>query len=380
MKNILFVVFLFLPFVSYSQVVSHSLEDSILTVFMKSDTTNKLSDFQSKEAIQRDTIIIKYPPKSLNFIFLDVDSLECSNIDITQARGRRVIGTVSSTSDKLYFTTERIIWDKDNLYIFKEDKVISSLFILNEVDIKKAIQIKEQEIKDSLNRISAIEYHQRRFEKLKEPQENLTEKDKKNIDKIYSKIKLPDGKKKKIGNHKLIDKTEIANIHWIEYLHFLLEDSLGKGYVVSLPDSTVWNKLHNSYELDYHYLRHPVYKDFPVVGITYEQAQHYCIWRANMVNDFLRERNIDKDYEVIVYYRLPTEEEWEYVATKYILNKKSKEHVAEMTSEKGIAKGGSFAHTLEECAADRVQVYDSPQAWLGFRCVGEVVVRKKETE
>ncbi|AFM02547.1 hypothetical protein Fleli_0036 [Bernardetia litoralis DSM 6794] len=219
-----------------------------------------------------------------------------------------------------------------------------------------------------------------RFQYSRGHQENLTDEDKKKIAKIYSKLKLSDGVIGKLNDYKKIEYTKVTNTQWMEYLSFLLKDSVTEQYLNALPDTMIWNKFYQNGTVDYHFLRNPAYKDFPVVGITYEQAQNYCIWRGDMdtksVNE--KQRKKYKDYELILSYKLPTQEEWEYAVPKYDLNKESKSKVAEMTSEKGIAKGGSFAHTLEECAADKVQVYDSPQAWLGFRCVAEVVVRKKE--
>jgi formylglycine-generating enzyme required for sulfatase activity len=44
-------------------------------------------------------------------------------------------------------------------------------------------------------------------------------------------------------------------------------------------------------------------------------------------------------------------------------------NVAEMTSEPGIARGGSCIHTAAECQAGAANTYDGPQFWLGFRVV-----------
>ncbi len=44
-------------------------------------------------------------------------------------------------------------------------------------------------------------------------------------------------------------------------------------------------------------------------------------------------------------------------------------NVAEMTSTKGIAKGGSWFHSLEESKITNHQTYDNPTLWLGFRNV-----------
>ncbi|MFM8911488.1 MAG: formylglycine-generating enzyme family protein, partial [Flammeovirgaceae bacterium] len=47
-------------------------------------------------------------------------------------------------------------------------------------------------------------------------------------------------------------------------------------------------------------------------------------------------------------------------------------NVAEMVAEDGIAKGGSWAHTLDQSRIVNRQYYTKPEAWLGFRCVCEV--------
>ncbi|PIY12828.1 MAG: hypothetical protein COZ18_01160 [Flexibacter sp. CG_4_10_14_3_um_filter_32_15] len=371
---------------SYSQTALSSFEenaqDSSLTIFYR------LSHYEN----YTDTI---YPNKTfekLTIAFEDIDSINVPfDVVITLARGRRpIISNTYSTTKKINFPTSNIRYG-DRLIIFSKfkkngvlDSLANQIYIIPKPLLDDEKRLEYRRLRDSTlvarNHVLAMKYYQSHFEKLKEPQENLTEKDKKKINKIYSRLKLPYGKKKKIGNYKLIDKTEIRNIHWVEYLSILFKDSLAVQHYDAFPNTMIWDKFNQNGVIDEYYLRNPTLKYFPVVGVTYQQAQQYCIWRANMENHILRKRNIDKDYEVIVHYRLPTEEEWEYAAKKYNLNKKSKENVAEMTSEKGIAKGGSFAHTLEECAADRVQIYDSPQAWLGFRCVAEVVVRKKDKE
>lgn len=43
--------------------------------------------------------------------------------------------------------------------------------------------------------------------------------------------------------------------------------------------------------------------------------------------------------------------------------------MAEMVSEKGVAKGGSFTHPLDSCKISIDQYYFQPEVWLGFRCV-----------
>jgi hypothetical protein len=51
-------------------------------------------------------------------------------------------------------------------------------------------------------------------------------------------------------------------------------------------------------------------------------------------------------------------------------------NVAEMISEKGFSKGGSWAHDLESSQIKKRQYYKKPSAWLGFRCACEVKLNR----
>ncbi|MFK7907810.1 MAG: SUMF1/EgtB/PvdO family nonheme iron enzyme, partial [Chitinophagales bacterium] len=44
-------------------------------------------------------------------------------------------------------------------------------------------------------------------------------------------------------------------------------------------------------------------------------------------------------------------------------------NVAEMTAEKGTAKGGSWSHSLKESRVEANIPYNKPEKWLGFRCL-----------
>jgi len=85
-------------------------------------------------------------------------------------------------------------------------------------------------------------------------------------------------------------------------------------YIVNIyPDETVWvNDFNNANNETYMrlYFNHPGYNDYPVVGVSWEQANAFCHWRT----EFLK-RSLDGNFRnTIEPYRLPSEAEFEYAA------------------------------------------------------------------
>ena len=89
-----------------------------------------------------------------------------------------------------------------------------------------------------------------------------------------------------------LDEAEVSNSEYLFYLLWLervfppRQDDYSHIYEAALPDTLVWrNALGSNESLSETYLRHPAYANYPVVGVSWSQANDFCQWRTDRVNE-----------------------------------------------------------------------------------------------
>lgn len=79
-------------------------------------------------------------------------------------------------------------------------------------------------------------------------------------------------------------QAEISNINYREYVYWMgkIYGKNSLNYLSSLPDTHIWNEFpHCFLILSEQYFVYPKFDDYPVVGISQQQAKEYCKWLSD---------------------------------------------------------------------------------------------------
>ncbi|MFM7667698.1 MAG: formylglycine-generating enzyme family protein, partial [Bacteroidota bacterium] len=106
-------------------------------------------------------------------------------------------------------------------------------------------------------------------------------------------------------------KFEVTNFDYLCFLNWTRKTKGESEYERNLPDTLSWRSTRMGYADKFvnYYLRHPSYRNYPVVGVSYEQVQNFCEYFGITINEWLQDKKIKK-----IHFRLPTEDEWELAA------------------------------------------------------------------
>lgn len=229
-------------------------------------------------------------------------------------------------------------------------------------------------------------------------------------------------------------KYEVSNLEYRVFLEALSNSNQLDFYKKSLPDSLVWLENNDGGRpLVMHYFRNEAYNNYPVVGITYENALDYCQWLTTVYHQD-KKRAFKK-----VVFQLMTKADWMFAASAgdsirtfpwgsgYIQNNRKQDlcnyrhakmvydsssrkyeelkplqsedlrkentftttvnayfpyasglynmsgNVAEMVQEQGVAKGGSFKDLPYQVMIKSERNYAKTSADIGFRIAMKIL-------
>lgn len=98
----------------------------------------------------------------------------------------------------------------------------------------------------------------------------------------------------KVAENLYCDQTEISNFEWMEYMYWIerVYGAASYEYLSAIPDTLVWFRKDTCLAgLSAIYFTHPIYRDYPVVGITQFQAMKFSKWRTDRVMELILIKN-----------------------------------------------------------------------------------------
>ena len=114
---------------------------------------------------------------------------------------------------------------------------------------------------------------------------------------------------RKLSTENKKDEDAIDEMDASEFRSDFVDEKQVKIYPSTLDYQSDYAYAHNATDAIFNY-EHVAHDDYPVIGITWEQANAFCHWRTHIMNQELKSRG----EPILPDFRLPTETEWEYAA------------------------------------------------------------------
>ena len=106
--------------------------------------------------------------------------------------------------------------------------------------------------------------------------------------------------------------TEVTNLEYRTFLNDLLIQGRTADYLKAKPNEKMWSIVCSGYvkPMEELYFSHVLYNNYPVVNISREGAELYCIWLSEEIHKV--ENPNQKGFND---FRIPTKAEWVYAAS-----------------------------------------------------------------
>ena len=129
-----------------------------------------------------------------------------------------------------------------------------------------------------------------------------------------------------------ISKCELTNIEYLEYLYYCSKDSTEEFYNSQcIPEdvSEYFSTCHNTLLIEdpiSYDINQPGLRDFPVVGVSYEQIINYCTWKQNKFYNEIQSskkrkiKRINSNYDIKFKVRPFKMTEWPFISESAIID------------------------------------------------------------
>jgi len=162
-----------------------------------------------------------------------------------------------------------------------------------------------------------------------------------------------------------LDKAEVTNNQYRVFLDWLQTKENREAYSSALPDSMLWRQAYGV-----SFSSENQFGNYPVVGVSFEQAQRFCKWRSQLISE-KEKRDVEFSLPELKLYKISVKPEDKTPLAGGLYSSGLVYHgflglcdnASELLSARGVAIAGGDADCLS------LQPYEKAGKNLGFRCM-----------